>query len=122
MTQTERVLSMLRVAGKRGIRSDEFFHCGMPRGAARIRDLKDEGVQIESVREGKFVRYTLANAGADTGSSSEKVLATGPSLSSGPSVDSGVEPTELPAPPPVQSAPPERSVPSCFDFDVDWAA
>jgi len=120
-TQSERVLSMLRVAGKQGIRSDQFFHCGMPRGAARIRDLKDEGVDIESVREGKYTRYTLkGNVGASAGSARDELAAGFDPSPASPdaSVRSGVETT--PCPP--ELAPPERSVPSMFDAEdfLSW--
>jgi hypothetical protein len=67
MTQNEKVLAMLRQAGRNGICSREFFACGMPRGAARIRDLRDQGVGIESVREGKYTRYRLAGVGVVPG-------------------------------------------------------
>lgn len=60
MTQKERVHKMLKDAGPKGVRSDEFFREYMPRAAARIMELKAEGVEIETEREGKFVRYTLA--------------------------------------------------------------
>jgi hypothetical protein len=61
MTQKARVLSMLRNAGERGVRSDEFIRSYMPRAAARVQDLKDEGVEITSEREGKFCRYRLVD-------------------------------------------------------------
>ena len=67
MTQRERVLSMLRSAGERGVRSDAFIAAYMPRAAARIQELRDGGVEISSEREGKYVRYRIVGVGAGSG-------------------------------------------------------
>jgi helix-turn-helix protein len=64
VTQCDRVLSMLKAAGSRGVRSDTFYEAYLPRAAARIRDLKDQGYEIASEREGKFCRYTLVRIGS----------------------------------------------------------
>ena len=48
MTQKERVLKLLRERGSRGVRSFEFYEMRIPRGAARINDLKEEGYKITS--------------------------------------------------------------------------
>lgn len=123
MSQKARVLQELRTAGKRGVRSDQFFSAHMPRGAARIKDLRDEGYEITSEREGKYVRYFLnvgisADGGCLGGSSStapDHRLPPDAAHAGGTasSTDSGVEPaTPLP-----RSAPPERSVPNMFDAD-----
>ena len=53
------VLTMLRQAGSRGVLSKELYARFLGRGAARIYDLKQDGFKIESVREGKYARYTL---------------------------------------------------------------
>lgn len=66
MTQRETVLQMLRDAGEKGIRSDEFFKAFMPRAAARIQELRDSGVEISSEREGKYVRYRLLGVGRES--------------------------------------------------------
>jgi len=112
MTQKERVLRMLKDAGPEGVRSDEFIKQYMPRGAARIQDLKDEGVFITSEREGKYTRYRLiGNAGVDSGPAPGQVVVRA-------AVDSGVAAGD----PPTSLAPPDRSVPSMFDPDdcLDW--
>jgi len=66
MTQRERVLQMLREAGPKGIRSDECIKDFMPRAAARVQELKDEGYEISSEREGKYTRWTLTNVGVES--------------------------------------------------------
>lgn len=53
---------MLKTAGSKGIRSDAFFEAHLPRAAARIKELRDEGHNIISEKEGKFCRYRLAEA------------------------------------------------------------
>jgi hypothetical protein len=59
MTQRETVLKMLQNAGPKGVLSKTFIAQFMPRAAARIQELRDEGVEITSEREGKYVRWTL---------------------------------------------------------------
>lgn len=66
MTQRDRVLLALKAAGPKGVRSDTFIKNFMPRAAARVQELKDEGHDISSEREGKYVRWTLnVGVGAD---------------------------------------------------------
>jgi len=57
VTQKQTVLAMLKAAGPKGVRSDEFYKAYLPRAAGRIYELRDEGNNISSEREGKFVRY-----------------------------------------------------------------
>lgn len=64
MTQKARVLAILKAAGTEGVRSDHFFRSHMPRAAARIQELRDEGHNITSTREGKYTRYRLVEVGA----------------------------------------------------------
>jgi hypothetical protein len=66
MTQKQRVLNALKAAGGVGIRSDVFIRDFMPRAAARIQELKDEGWDISSERDGKFVVWRLENVGSST--------------------------------------------------------
>lgn len=67
-SQKERVLAMLRTYGKYGVRSDRFLEVGIPRAAARILELRNEGHEISGERDKQFVRYYLANsAGFGTG-------------------------------------------------------
>lgn len=135
MTQRQKVLRMLQNAGPKGIRSDEFFKAYMPRAAARIQELRDEGHDIQSEREGKYVRYVLLagvgavtqrgescfhpglsseNSGVDSGerSTGDRGRAEG---SEGPL---GIRPAEA------VSGAPARSVPSMFDADdcLTWGA
>lgn len=66
VTQKARVLQMLKAAGSDGVRSDAFIREYMPRAAARVQELKDEGVEITSEREGKYVRWTLVGSSAES--------------------------------------------------------
>jgi len=59
LTQKQTVLAMLKAAGKFGVRSDTYIRDYMPRAAARIQEVKDEGYNITSEREGKYTRWTL---------------------------------------------------------------
>lgn len=89
MTQRKRVLAILKAAGRHGVRSDIFIADHLPRAAARVGELKDEGYNITSEREGKWTRYTLVGLGAeggqDTGKESSRVS---------PVVEGGAEPGE----------------------------
>jgi hypothetical protein len=65
VTQRDRVLLALKAAGPKGVRSDTFIKNFMPRAAARVQELKDDGHDISSEREGKYVRWTL-NVGVES--------------------------------------------------------
>jgi hypothetical protein len=58
VTQQAKILRMLRVAGKRGVTSNEFLQAHLPRFSARILELRKRGYRIESER-GKVWRYRL---------------------------------------------------------------
>jgi winged helix domain-containing protein len=67
MSQHDRILRWLRERGEKGVHSFELFEAKMPRGAAVIKVLRDEGYDIESRREPYFgksqgVRYVLRSA------------------------------------------------------------
>lgn len=93
MTQRQRVLKMLKEAGPKGIRSDKFFEAYLPRAAARILELKQEGYEITSEHVHPFVVYRLVEVGAGAEAEeprrpghtsvdlSESKLVTGPSPS-----------------------------------------
>lgn len=76
MTQRERILRMLEEAGPKGVRSDECIKDFMPRAAARVQELKDEGYAISSEREGKYTRWTLTNVGSSTEGRDQPVAST----------------------------------------------
>ena len=83
MTQHDRILIWLKERGHHGVHSFELVEAHMPRGAAIVKVLRDEGYEIDSVREpylgkSKGVRY---------------ILRTSPVISRGPSPDS--EPQQL---------------------------
>ena len=105
MTQKQKVLGMLRAAGTFGVRSDTYIKDYMPRAAARIQELKDEGHNITSEREGKYTRWTLVGSSAGGRTSQE------------PDRDGGTPRLRHPS---VASS--ERSTPSMFDCDVEWEA
>lgn len=66
-SQRERVLSWLRRRGQRGVHSFELVKDGMPRAAAVVHKLREEGYIIDSPREtfnggeSKGVRYILVS-------------------------------------------------------------
>lgn len=127
LTQKQKVLGMLRAAGRFGVRSDTYLAEFIPRAAARICELREDGWEITSEREHQFVRYTLqeqrgvadvrpvregeANppgASAWAGNRLESTKGTGQAEELG-------DKTEV-----LAAAPEERSVPSMFDPDADW--
>jgi hypothetical protein len=118
---------MLKAAGKRGVRSDEFFRVGLPRGVARIYDLRQRGIEIEDEPEGKYKRFRLAGVGAET-ERSNVACADGeraPGLcreasQREASVDSGERFTGGHGRAEAASGAVARSVPSMFDADVSW--
>jgi hypothetical protein len=60
VTQRERVLRMLRTAGRNGVRTGDFLAAGLPRFSARLIELREDGHQITGVRESDSSwRYTL---------------------------------------------------------------
>jgi hypothetical protein len=64
MTQKERILKALRIAGERGVTTVDMVNgsLGEPilRGAARIEELRDEGFAIKTVKlKNRTARYVL---------------------------------------------------------------
>jgi len=112
LTQKQTVLNMLKAAGSFGVRSDTYIKDYMPRAAARIQELKDEGYNITSEREGKYTRWTLVGS---RGAGTEKAPSGAPASSEAARIASQLTP----------GAPGEpgtsRSVPSFFDSDADWS-
>lgn len=62
MTQRQTILRMLKEAGAEGLRSDALYRAFIPRFAARIWELRQEGYEISSEHERQFVRYRLEEA------------------------------------------------------------
>jgi len=114
MTQKERILAMLKAHGSDGVRSDLFIKNFMPRAAARVQELKDEGHDISSEREGKYVRWTLS-VGVESGDTKESQPKSSQGLadSRGATLDSGVADSVTPLP----EAPPAN-----FYANEVWAA
>jgi len=107
MTQRDRILRALEAAGSKGVRSDAFIADFMPRAAARVQELKDEGYDISSEREGRWVRWTL-NVGVESEAStaSQRQRQGGAATSRGLALDSGVADSVNPLP----EAPPAVSM------------
>jgi hypothetical protein len=114
MTQRQRVLKMLTDAGPKGVSSRTFIGSYLPRAAARIQELKDEGVPITTEREGKYVRY-FVGVGAGCPSACDAGESQAASVDSGEGFTGGRERAE------VASGAIARPVPSMFDADVEWA-
>lgn len=61
MTKKERVLSMLESAGDRGVTNREFNEAGIYRYSARIKELRDEGKIVDTIRiKGGYFKFRLA--------------------------------------------------------------
>lgn len=118
-SQKDKVLALLKAAGSFGVRSDTYLAEHIPRAAARVRELREEGYEITSEREKQFVRYVLVGSTADTerpaggrgvderapglcGRASRQTVSSASSEASAPGIA------------------PSRSVPSFFDLDSDW--
>lgn len=74
---------MLRDAGKRGVRSDEFIRNYLPRGCARVYDLRKEGHKIRAERQGKYTRFWLVGVGGESGAAHVDASALGHSSDPG---------------------------------------
>lgn len=62
MTKREQVLSMLKAAGDRGVTNRELNEAGIYRYSARIKELRDEGVDVETVRiKGGYFKFRLVD-------------------------------------------------------------
>jgi biotin operon repressor len=60
MNQRDRVRVMLEQAGGDGVTTGDFLAAYLPRFSARIKELRDEGLSIETTRlKGSSSRYTL---------------------------------------------------------------
>lgn len=124
MTQKATVRRTLE-AHPEGVRSDYFFALHIPRAAARVQELKNEGVPIDTKREGKYVRWTLARVRTIEGRTRKECLIE-PSVEGSP--DSGEGCAVGRAEPPRGSQGAGNAtyggtspVPSMFDYDADWS-
>lgn len=117
MTKKVEVLQMLKDAGDRGVRSDEFYRRFNGRGVARIYDLRQDGYEIEGRPDGKFKRYRLLNVGVESdGWKGSQPNGQGLAEDRVVTLDSGVE--RLDSSPP-GDAPPAISM---YDPFEQWAA
>ena len=119
MTQRDRVLEMLKAAGQNGVRSDHFIANYMPRAAARVQELKEQGYEISSEREGKYTRWTLLNIGVESDSWDEsQPQGQGLPEHRWVTLDSGVAASpHLPVPVEAHA----RTIPSAYDCWEDAA-
>ena len=61
MTKKEQVLSMLKAAGDRGVTNRELNEAGIYRYSARIKELRDEGTEVDTIRiKGGYFKFRLA--------------------------------------------------------------
>jgi hypothetical protein len=66
MNQRDRVRVMLEQAGGDGVTTGDFLAAYLPRFSARIKELRDEGLSIETTRlKGSSSRYTLRRVHKD---------------------------------------------------------
>jgi hypothetical protein len=113
LSQRDRVLYALRDAGEAGVRSDVFLGLSIPRAAARVCELREQGYEIASERERQFVRYRLqarrgvGDVGAHTRYEDNPITA-GIARRPGRSEEPG-DKTEVPA------AAPEDAQPTLFE-------
>ena len=62
MTKKEQVLSMLEAAGERGVTNRQFTEAGIYRYSARIKELRDEGTNVDTIRiRGGYFKFRLAS-------------------------------------------------------------
>ena len=128
MTQKQRVLAMLRAAGSFGVRSDTYLAEYIPRAAARIKELREEGYEITSEREKQFTRYTLVGVGAVGGADPKgdaflrpPVDGCADSSEEGSRRNDPVDRGELAVD--IKDRRSRRPpTPSMFDYDADWEA
>ena len=140
MTQKQKVLAMLKAAGSFGVRSDTYLQDYIPRAAARIKELREEGWDIQSEREHQYVRYTLV--GSSAGMKCDPVGIPGDPTPDGVApvdkigrfrdqgalrpasvASSEAELTASQLTPGASGEPgTPRSIPSFFDSDADWEA
>ena len=79
MTKKEKVLSMLEAAGDRGVTNRELNEAGIYRYSARIKELRDEGKTIDTVRiKGGYFKFRLASSPCGPAEGAERVTADTP--------------------------------------------
>ena len=62
MTKKEQVLAMLQAAGDRGVTNRELNEAGIYRYSARIKELRDEGTEVDTIRiKGGYFKFRLAD-------------------------------------------------------------
>jgi len=90
VSQKQRILQMLEEAGERGVEGNEFYRACLPRFAARIKELRDQGYDISTRRIGgnHFV-YTLRQS-AKSGGPCKTQPVTECSQAQGAAVESSV--------------------------------
>ena len=86
MTHKERILELLERAGDKGISSRVLYREFMGRGAARIKELREEGHRIDSEErdpiDPKFCIYKLIHAGRQDGKDQGASVRAGASVAS----------------------------------------
>lgn len=90
LTQKDTVLRVLSDSGAGGVRSDQFLAMGIPRAAARVLELRNEGYEISSTREKQFTRYTLVGLDAGGGALRKDALRSAPEVETSVESDDSV--------------------------------
>lgn len=68
MSQKERILTMLQEAGSQGVTGNQFYAACLPRFAARVKELRDQGYDITTRRiDGNHFVYTLRQSAKSGG-------------------------------------------------------
>lgn len=80
MTKKQLTLNLLRSAGDKGVDNRELNHAGVWRYSARIKELRDEGHNIRTVRLGQgHFRFILTEPSRSTNSGHDSAKANGKS-------------------------------------------
>ena len=79
MTKKEQVLAMLQAAGDRGVTNRELNEAGIYRYSPRIKELRDEGKAIDTIRiKGGYFKFRLAAPPCGPVEGAEGVMADTP--------------------------------------------
>ena len=79
MTKKEQVLAMLQAAGDRGVTNRELNEAGIYRYSARIKELRDEGTEVDTIRiKGGYFKFRLVSPPCDPAEGAEGAVADTP--------------------------------------------
>jgi hypothetical protein len=85
VNQRDQVRKMLEQAGEEGVTTGDFLAAYLPRFSARIKELRDEGLSIETTRlKGSSSRYKLHPAHISLSGEGVEPVRTGSGILGGP--------------------------------------